>query len=132
MQDAEDRSSGIPHNYDKSWDSAEVQPYDEDNNNNQGEEAVANEVRKQDRPWKAVFLRHYLLRYRWLHGCDPWQALSAGEEAPIVMRAVVAGMKSSGKSHFLRAMAPDQQVPRVTVRSLSIVPYVDATRTWVM
>jgi hypothetical protein len=27
-----------------------------------------------------------------------------------VMRGVVAGMKSSGKSHFLRSLAPDQHV----------------------
>jgi hypothetical protein len=75
-------------------------------------------------PWKAAFLRHYLLSYRWRFGRDPGHQPGGGggggggggdinvDPSEPVLRVVVAGMKSSGKSHFLRTLAPDQQVHR--------------------
>jgi hypothetical protein len=83
--------------------------------------AVVDEADRESRrrqPWKAAFLRHYLLSYRWRFGRDPGHQPGGGDATnvdpsePVVVRVVVAGMKSSGKSHFLRTLAPDQQVHR--------------------
>ncbi len=49
-----------------------------------------------------------MLRHRWLHGCDPQQP--SAERPQQIVRIVVCGMEASGKSSFLRALAPDQQV----------------------
>lgn len=114
---------------DEPWDDAEVEPHQEDlvevrdadraahiEAGTRGEDGTAKPL------WKATFLRHYLLRHRWLHGCDPAQVGGKGNkladaatttDTNAVVRVVVSGMKSSGKSHFLRALAPDQQVPGV-------------------
>jgi hypothetical protein len=120
---AKDRTtygSDLSHN-DEPWDSTEIQPHEEDNEEVLGhcrpKVVSAGEVGKHDRPWKTIFLRHYLLLHRWLHACDPLPgggnaAAKPAAEGRKVMRAVVTGMKSSGKSHFLRAIAPDQQVHR--------------------
>lgn len=111
---------------DEPWDDAEVEPHQEDlvevrdadraahiEAGTRGEDGTAKPL------WKATFLRHYLLRHRWLHGCDPAQVGGKGNkladaatttDTNAVVRVVVSGMKSSGKSHFLRALAPDQQV----------------------
>ncbi|NEJ83828.1 hypothetical protein GR268_46095, partial [Rhizobium leguminosarum] len=71
-------------NYDEPWDGTEVEPHQEDlvevrdadraahiEAGTRGEDGTAKPL------WKATFLRHYLLRHRWLHGCDPAQASKA-------------------------------------------------------
>jgi hypothetical protein len=101
--------------YDELWDRGEVQPHQEDHHNDddnhKGEHDEPTTKTTTVKPWKAVFLRHYLLRYRWLYGCEPQPGGNTkAKPSNSVMRGVVAGMKSSGKSHFLRTLAPDQHV----------------------
>jgi hypothetical protein len=120
----------IAQNYDEDWDPTEVQPHQEDHDHGHDEEqghegsvVVADDADRESRrrqPWKAAFLRHYLLNYRWRFGRDPGPQPDGGggddtnadPSSEPVLRVVVAGMKSSGKSHFLRTLAPDQQVHR--------------------
>jgi len=114
-------------NYDEPWDGTEVEPHQEDlaeiRDADRAAHIDAGAIEEHDtaKPlWKATFLRHYLLRHRWLHGCDPAPAGGGGSkladattttDTNAMLRVIVSGMKSSGKSHFLRALAPDQQVP---------------------
>jgi hypothetical protein len=122
----------IAENYDEDWIPTEVQPHQEDHDHGhvdgeQGQERSvvvvdddADRDSRRRQPWKDTFLRHYLLSYRWRFGRDPGPQPDGGggddtnadPSEPVVVRVVVAGMKSSGKSHFLRTLAPDQQVHR--------------------
>lgn len=120
--------------YDEIWDRGEVQPHQEDHDNDddnqdKGEhDEPTTKTTTTVKPWKAVFLRHYLLRYRWLYGCEPQPGGNTkAKPSNSVMRGVVAGMKSSGKSHFLRTLAPDQHVsipPPICAVSVGRVPCV--------
>ncbi|ELR13660.1 uncharacterized protein ACA1_038450 [Acanthamoeba castellanii str. Neff] len=90
-------------------------------------------------PWAKVFKDHYILRHRWLHGCDPRPRRDAPENGEAVegegkgdaeqwpdpsriVRVVVTGTRSSGKSSILRALlAHDQQDQVNEARPVNVI-----------